>query len=117
MIDTKAISVFAHHRDADGVLQDVHWSAGLFGYFPTYTLGNLVSAQLFDSASRDLEDLDGQFSEGNFAPLLAWLQSKVHRHGRCYSGAQLVEKATGSSLTAEHLVSYLRSKAQRLYSL
>ncbi len=103
--------------DADGVLQDVHWSAGLFGYFPTYTLGNLASAQLFDAARNDLGDLDSAFARGDFQPLLEWLRSNVHHHGKAYSGAQLLEKATGSSLRAEHLVSYLRSKAEQLYGL
>jgi len=103
--------------DANGVLQDVHWSAGLFGYFPTYTLGNLISAQLFDAARRDLGDLDSMFAAGNFAPLLDWLRTKVHHKGRCYSGNELVEKATGAKLTSDHLVGYLRSKAERLYRL
>lgn len=103
--------------DSDGVLQDVHWSAGLFGYFPTYTLGNLVSAQLFDAASNDLGDIDAAFCQGNFGVLLEWLRKHVHCHGRCYSGEQLVEKATGSALTADHLVSYLNAKAKRLYGL
>jgi carboxypeptidase Taq len=103
--------------DADGVLQDVHWSAGLFGYFPTYTLGNLVSAQLFDSACRDLGDLDADFLQGNFVPLLNWLRTNVHQYGRCYSGNELVAQATGSSLSAEHLVDYLKSKAAQHYGV
>lgn len=101
--------------DADGVLQDVHWSAGLFGYFPTYTLGNLVSAQLFDAARKELGDLEGSFARGDFGALLEWLRNKIHRHGQCYSADQLVKNATGSALSADHLVSDLQSKTQRLY--
>ena len=104
-------------NDADGVLQDVHWSAGLFGYFPTYTLGNLISAQLFDAAARDLGDLNASFRQGDFDSLLQWLRANVHTRGRCYTGQQLVEKATGASLSADHLVDYLRQKAERLYRL
>lgn len=103
--------------DAQGVLQDVHWSAGLFGYFPTYTLGNLASAQLFDAASKDLGDLDSAFARGEFQPLLDWLRTNIHCHGKSYCGAQLVKQATGSSLQADHLVRYLRAKAERLYRL
>ncbi len=103
--------------DSDGVLQDVHWSAGLFGYFPTYTLGNLISAQLFDAAREDLGDLDSMFAAGQFEPLLAWLRQHVHRLGRCYSGPELVKKATGKVLSAEHLMAHLQSKADRLYGV
>ena len=103
--------------DATGVLQDVHWSAGLFGYFPTYTLGNLISAQLYDTANEALGGLDKQLADGDFTPLLQWLQENVHVHGRCYSSQELVTNATGSALSADHLVGYLRSKLVRLYGL
>ena len=65
--------------DARGCLQDVHWSAGLIGYFPTYTLGNLYAAQFFEAARRDLGDLDRQFAEGDFGPLSGWLRDRIHR--------------------------------------
>ncbi len=68
--------------DADGVLQDVHWSAGLIGYFPTYSLGNLYAAQYFEQARKDLGDLDAMFARGEFQPLLAWLRENIHRHGQ-----------------------------------
>ncbi|QDT05932.1 Thermostable carboxypeptidase 1 [Rubripirellula lacrimiformis] len=100
---------------ADGVLQDVHWSAGLIGYFPTYTLGNLASAQLFDAAAAELGDLDEAFARGEFAPLLDWLVQNVHRHGRCFSGSELVRQATGSELSADALVGYLQRKLLPLY--
>ncbi len=102
--------------DADGVLQDVHWSAGLIGYFPTYTLGNLASAQLFDAAKRELGDLDAEFARGDFAPLLMWLRQKVHIRGRCASGGELIEQATGEPLSASALVGYLRAKLLAVYA-
>ncbi len=102
--------------DANGVLQDVHWSAGLIGYFPTYTLGNLASAQLFNAAKSDLGDLDAMFAEGEFAPLLGWLREKVHTLGRCCSGDELIRRATGSPLSAVALVDYLRTKLLAVYS-
>lgn len=103
--------------DADGVLQDVHWSAGLIGYFPTYTLGNLAAAQLYDAAAADLGDLPAMFREGEFSPLLEWLQQHVHRHGRCYSGGELVARATGRPLSADSLVNYLNGKLRPLYGI
>ncbi len=103
--------------DSDGVLQDVHWSAGLIGYFPTYTLGNLAAAQLFDAARNDLGDLEAMFSVGDFRPLLEWLATHVHRHGRCYSGSELVQRATGAPLSARPLVKYLQQKLRPLYRL
>jgi carboxypeptidase Taq len=101
----------------DGVLQDVHWSAGLFGYFPTYTLGNLTSAQLFAAAQRDLGDLDEAHRRGQFEPLLGWMRQNVHQAGRRYSGAELVRRATGEPLGAKNLVEYLRGKLRPLYGL
>jgi carboxypeptidase Taq len=103
--------------DADGVLQDVHWSAGLFGYFPTYTLGNLIAAQLFGAASRQLGDLPGQIARGQFGGLLDWLRQQIHQHGRCYSGAELVENATGEPLRADHLTNDLEAKLRPLYGI
>lgn len=103
--------------DADGVLQDVHWSAGLFGYFPTYTLGNLAAAQLYAKASEKLGDIDELHARGEFRPLLDWLRQNVHFHGRCYSGNELVEQACGTPLSAEPLISYLTTKLSKLYEL
>jgi len=103
--------------DADGVLQDVHWAAGLFGYFPTYALGNLYAAQLFAQAGSDLGDLDGQFRKGDFSPLRQWLQEKIHRHGRRYSAAELVERVTGSPLSHGPLMEHLNGKFGKIYGL
>ena len=102
-------------NDADGVLQDIHWSAGLFGYFPTYSLGNIIAAQLFDAAKRDLGDLDASFAEGDFRPLLAWLREQVHRHGRRYLPQELVERATGGPIDQGALLDDLEQRIGTLY--
>lgn len=103
--------------DARGCLQDIHWSSGAFGYFPTYTLGNLYAAQFFDAAGRDLGDLDARFDIGEFRPLLDWLRRNIHTHGKRYSGPQLVERATGQALSAQPLLRHLRRNALELYGV
>jgi len=104
-------------NDADGVLQDIHWGAALFGYFPTYALGNLYAAQLCEQAARDLGGLDDAFAEGKFNVLLDWLREHVHRPGRCLTAAELVERVTGSPLRSEPLIAQLRSRFEPLYGL
>lgn len=102
-------------QDADGCLQDVHWSAGLFGYFPTYTLGNLYAAQFFAKARADLGDVDAMFAKGDFAPLKGWLVENIHCHGRRYRAGELVERVTGKPLGSEALMSYMNAKFGALY--
>jgi carboxypeptidase Taq len=101
--------------DARGVLQDVHWSAGLLGYFPTYALGNLISVQLWEAARRDLPDLDSRIRAGSFADLLAWLREKVHRHGRKFTSQELVRRITGSPIDPQPYLRYLERKFGGLY--
>jgi carboxypeptidase Taq len=103
--------------DARGCLQDIHWSGGAIGYFPTYTLGNLYAAQFFEQARADLGDLDGQFARGEFGPLLGWLRENVHRHGKRYRAGELVQRVTGRPLSAEPLLAYLRGKAGEVYGV
>lgn len=103
--------------DADGVLQDIHWSAGLVGYFPTYTLGNLYASQFFEKADADLGGLDEQFARGEFAPLREWLRKRIHEVGQRYSAAELVERVTGQPLSHEPLMRHLRSKLGGLYGI
>ena len=103
--------------DADGVLQDVHWSAGLFGYFPTYALGNLYAAQFFAKASDDLDDLSGSFRRGDFAPLRDWLRKHIHAQARRYSPAELVSRVTGSPLSHAPLMRHLSEKFGEIYGL
>ncbi len=104
-------------NDREGVLQDVHWSAGLIGYFPTYSLGNLYAAQFFAQAEAELGNLAESFAEGDFRPLLDWLREKIHRHGQRYTASELVERVTGRGLSAAPLVEYLRTKMGPLYGL
>jgi carboxypeptidase Taq len=103
--------------DADGVLQDVHWSAALIGYFPTYALGNLYAAQFYAQAAKDVGPLDEQFERGEFASLLGWLREKIHRPGQCYSARELVETVTGQPLSHDSLIAYLREKYTSYYDL
>jgi carboxypeptidase Taq len=112
-------------NDADGVLQDIHWSAGLFGYFATYSLGNLYAAQFFAQAAVDLASagsagsggLAEQLARGEFAPLREWLFDKIHRHGQRYTAGELVERVTGSPLGHDALIAHLRGKLGPLYGL
>ena len=104
-------------NDAEGVLQDIHWSAGLFGYFPTYSLGNLYAAQFFEQADRDLGGLADQFATGTFGPLRDWMADNIHRHGQRYTASQLVERITGRPLSHEPLLAHLRGKLAPLYGL
>ena len=103
--------------DRNGVLQDVHWSAGLVGYFPTYALGNLYAAQFFAQAEAELGDLAGPFSRGDFHPLLDWLRDRIHRHGQRYSAAELVQRVTGRPLSPAPLIEHLRARFGPLYDL
>jgi carboxypeptidase Taq len=96
--------------DHQGVLQDVHWSAGLIGYFPTYTLGNIYAAQLYHAADQQLGGLDHLVRAGEFRPLLEWLQNKVHRHGQSYLPMQLIEQATNQKVDSKYLVEHLKTK-------
>jgi carboxypeptidase Taq len=97
-------------NDADGALQDIHWSAGLMGYFPTYSLGNLYAAQFFETADRELGGLNRQFERGEFQPLLGWLRDRIHVQGQRYTAAELVERVTGKPLSHEPLMRHLRDK-------
>ncbi|MFT3895389.1 MAG: carboxypeptidase M32 [Anaerolineales bacterium] len=104
-------------NDAKGVLQDIHWSGGAIGYFSTYALGNLVSAQLWEKINKDIKDLDEQIRKGKFDVLLGWLHEKVHRHGHKYDPQDLVKKVTGSKITPEPYVRYLTKKYSEIYGL
>jgi carboxypeptidase Taq len=103
--------------DAVGVLQDVHWSEGLMGYFPTYSLGNLYGAQLFEAAGRAIPDLAARIERRDFAPLLAWLRENVHRHGKRHSPRELIERATGRPPDAAAFVAYMERKYGEIYNL
>jgi len=104
-------------NDAEGVLQDVHWSFGGFGYFPTYALGNLVSAQLWEKMSEDISDIDKNIAQAEFAPILEWLRDNIHAHGTKFEPQELVQKVTGSKITPEPFIKYLKKKFKTIYDL
>jgi carboxypeptidase Taq len=103
--------------DADGVLQDVHWAEGLFGYFPTYSLGNVIAAQLWEAAAAALPDLDEQVERGELRSLREWLRENVHRHGRKLSSAEIIEQVTGRPIEVAPYIGYLKQKYGELYGL
>ncbi len=102
---------------AKGVLQDIHWSGGAIGYFPTYTLGNMYAAQFFEQANKDLGDLNPMFARGEFAPLLGWLRKNIHSLGRQFTARQLIKKVTGRDLSAQPLLNHLNRKAAEVYGV
>jgi carboxypeptidase Taq len=104
-------------NDARGVLQDIHWSGGAIGYFSTYALGNLVSAQLWEKIRKDIRDLDDQICKGNFTELLGWLHKNIHQYGHKYEPQTLMQKVTGSKITPEPYVRYLTKKYNEVYGL
>jgi carboxypeptidase Taq len=104
-------------NDAEGCLQDSHWAAGLFGYFPSYTLGNVFAAQLFARAMKDLGDLSRPFARGDFAGLLGWLREEVYRHGSRFPAPRLIEEATGGPPDHKPLIRMLRRKYGELYGV
>jgi carboxypeptidase Taq len=104
-------------NDSEGCLQDIHWSAGLFGYFPTYALGNLYSAQFFAKAKQEIGNLDQMFAVGKFDALLSWLRKNIHSQGQRYHADKLVEVVTGKPLTHEPFMAYLKEKFSPLYGI
>lgn len=103
--------------DARGCLQDIHWSLGAIGYFPTYSLGNLYAAQFFEQARKDLGNLDEMFARGEFLPLLGWLRKNIHQHGKRYTARQLIQRVTGKELTADPLLRRLEANAREFYQV
>ena len=101
--------------DAQGVLQDVHWSGGAFGYFPTYALGNVVSLQIWERLLRDLPDVDEQLARGEFRTLAEWLREHLYRHGRKFTPKETLERVTGGQLDSGPYVRYLRRKVAEIY--
>ena len=103
--------------DARGILQDVHWSSGSFGYFPTYSLGTLLSAQLYDKALADVPGIADDLASGEYGTLLDWLRTHIHRPGRRYLPAELVQRACGEPAQSRSYLRYLRAKFGELYGL
>ncbi len=103
--------------DAHGVLQDVHWSGGMFGYFPSYMLGNLYAAQFFAKAKGEIPDLEDDFSRGNFSTLLSWLRENIHRFGKIYKPTELIQKVTEEKPNSRYFVNYITEKYSEIYGL
>jgi carboxypeptidase Taq len=97
-------------KDSQGVLQDTHWSSGLFGYFPTYTLGNLVSAIIASKMHKDLEDYEEDIKSGNFTPIREWLRLKIHQHGSVYAPKTLLKNAFNEDYNPDYFVAYIENK-------
>jgi len=104
-------------NDAEGVLQDIHWSLGCFGYFPTYMLGNLYAAQLFATAKREIPELEEEIAKGNLSVFLEWLRMKVHRFGLIYEGPELIREVTGESPTLKFWLDYIKEKYSKIYDI
>ncbi|HTP11440.1 MAG TPA: carboxypeptidase M32, partial [Anaerolineae bacterium] len=102
---------------AQGALQDIHWSSGLIGYFPTYQLGNLISLQLWDKINAAIPDLTSQIERGEFAALLDWLRTNLHQHGRKFTSNELLQRITGSGLNPAPYLKYLKAKYRAIYGL
>lgn len=100
-----------------GALQDIHWSGGSFGYFPSYAIGNVYAAQLYGAAARALPGLEDGFRKGEFASLLTWLRENVHRHGSCKTAEEIVRDATGAGLSVAPFVAYVERKFGEIYGL
>ena len=103
--------------DRRGCLQDVHWSMGAFGYFPTYTLGTLYAAQIYETAKREIPNLEEGFMRGEFAKLREWLNREIHAHGRRYISEDLCKKVTGAPLSSDAYFRALEGKLRPLYGL
>ncbi|RIK29313.1 MAG: carboxypeptidase [Anaerolineae bacterium] len=104
-------------NDAQGVLQDIHWSGGAIGYFSTYALGNLVSAQLWEKINKDIKGLEDQIRKGDFSELLGWLHKNIHQHGQKFEPQTLMQNVTSSKITPAPYVRYLKKKYSEIYGL
>jgi carboxypeptidase Taq len=125
-LKTKEIPAFWNERfekymgievpdDAQGCLQDVHWPSGGFGYFPSYTMGNLYAAQFWDAAKRQVPDLESRIAAGDLGAMLGWLRQNIHRHGKRYGTADLMKRVTGSCISEDYFIRYVKEKYGRLY--
>lgn len=104
-------------KDAEGPLQDVHWSMGIFGYFPTYTIGNIYAAQLYYAMIKDKPEIMDDLKKGKYDRVLKWLRKHVHKYGRTLSAEEIIEKATGEGMNPEVLIRYLREKYSKIYDI
>jgi len=104
-------------NDSQGVLQDIHWSGGMIGYFATYALGNLLSVQLWEKMLKDIPNILDEMAKGEFSSILHWLRENVHQYGSKYNSQELIQKITGSKISAEPYIRYLNQKYRQIYNL
>ena len=104
-------------NDKMGVLQDIHWSHGSLGYFPTYSLGSFYAAQFFAKATNDIPNLESQIEQGNTSNLLTWLRTNIHQYGMLYTSEELCERVTGEPLNFDYFMAYARQKYGHIYTL
>ena len=104
-------------NDSQGVLQDIHWSDGSFGYFPSYALGNLYGAQFLNKMKQDIPNLYQDLEKGNLISIFQWLKENIHKHGAVYEPGELIKKVTGEELTAKYFIDYLNTKFSSIYNL
>jgi len=104
-------------NDENGILQDVHWAHGSFGYFPTYTLGSLYAAQFYEHAKRNIENLEQKIANGNFSELSEWLKSYIYDKGRLYTSEEICISSTGESLNSQYFIDYAKKKYGEIYAL
>lgn len=104
-------------NDGVGVLQDVHWSGGMFGYFPSYALGNLYGAQFYNTMKKEIPDMSEQVEKGEFSAIKAWLGEHIHKHGSVYKPSELIKMATGEELSAKYFLEYLNKKYEEVYNI
>ncbi len=102
-------------NDVKGVMQDIHWSGGMIGYFSTYALGNLISAQLWEKINQDIPDLPDQIRQGKFGALLGWLRTNIHQHGSKFEPQELVQRVTGDKINPAAYIRYLTKKYKEIY--
>ena len=101
-------------KDSEGCLQDVHWSEGAFGYFPSYLLGHIISAQISNKLEEDLGGIDELIEDGEYGKIISWLRDNIHRYGRSVNAMELVKEVTKYDLTPEYFLNYLRNKIRDL---
>ena len=102
-------------NDREGVLQDIHWSGGAFGYFPSYLVGNLIAAQLWATMQRDIEQLNQQIPLCEYSGILEWLRRNIHRHGQTYEAMRLIQNVTGEALNSDRFIQYLESRYSTIF--
>ena len=103
--------------DADGVLQDVHWSGGSFGYFPSYSLGNIYAAQFRNTLQKQMPNYEEEVRRGNLGVIKDWLNENIHRHGKMLQPADIVQQVTGEAIDSKYLVQYFKEKYGALYGI